>query len=203
VVQAGRIRQYRSLRSVDEAVAAIFDAQRARRRLRNTLVILMSDNGVMWGEHRVLGKYVPYQGATRVPLAMAWPARLGGGRKDPRIALNIDIPVTIAAAAEATIDPADGRNLLRWWERTGFVLEAARARVPGDDGTNAEHPAYCGWRTGRYLFVHYANGREELYDYAHDPWELHDRRGTRPELQRRLRRHARAACQPVPPGFGW
>jgi N-acetylglucosamine-6-sulfatase len=202
-IHSARVRQYRSLRSVDEAVAAFLDAQRARRRLHNTLVILVGDNGIMWGDHRAQGKFVPYKGATRVPLAIAWPARLAGGRQDQRIALNIDIPVTIADAAGAPHDPAHGRSLLRWWRRTGFVLEASRARVHDANGTNVGRPAYCGWRTRRHLFVRYANGREELYDYVKDPWELQDRRGRRPVLQARLRSRAREACQPTPPGFDW
>jgi N-acetylglucosamine-6-sulfatase len=202
-VQKFRVQQYRTLRSVDDAFSAMLDAQRTRRRLANTLIVFIGDNGVMWGEHRVLGKFVPYRGATRIPLAMAWPAGLPEGRVDGRLALNIDVPVTIAAAAGATHDDVAGRDLLQGWDRTGFLLEAGASRFPGGNGTNVERPAYCGWRTARYLFVHYGNGREELYDYALDPWELRDRRGTRPELQARLRRHAREACQPVPPGFSW
>ena len=202
-IQRQRVLEYRSLRAVDEAVAALLDAQRARGRLRNTLVIVLSDNGQMWGEHRVTGKFVPYRGATTIPLALAWPARLAGGRRD-RIALNIDVPVTIAAAARAPHDPVAGRNLLERWSRAGFLLEAARVGSAFDqNGTNVVRPAYCGWRTRRYLFVRYANGREELYDYAKDPWELQDRRGRRPDLQALLRRKTRAACQPVPPRFHW
>jgi hypothetical protein len=122
---------------------------------------------------------------------------------DARLALNIDIPVTIAAAAGAGHADVAGRNLLRRWKRRGFVLEASGAKAPGSNGTNVTRPAYCGWRTARYLFVHYANGREELYDYRRDPWELQDRRGTAPDLQRSLRRRARDACRPVPPRFRW
>jgi hypothetical protein len=125
----------------------------------------------------------------------------GGVRS--RLALNIDIPVTIAAAARAAHDDVAGRSLLEYWQRSGFVLEAVAAHYPGPNGTNVERPAYCGWRTPRFLFVHYGNGREELYDYANDPWELNDQRGTRPQLQRSLRRHARDACRPEPPGFNW
>ena len=199
-----RVKQYRALRAVDEAVAAMLAAQRARRNLRNTLVIVVGDNGLMWGEHRVQGKFVPYRGATRVPLAIAWAAGMAQGREDHRLALNVDLAPTIADAARAPHAPVAGRSLLDRWNRGGFVLEASRVTVaPGANGTNVVRPAYCGWRTARYLFVRYANGREELYDYAKDPWELQDRRGTRPLLQTQLRRRTRAACQPVPPGFHW
>jgi N-acetylglucosamine-6-sulfatase len=200
-----RVRQYRALRSVDEAVAAMLDAQRAKRRLRNTLLVFLSDNGLMWGEHRVNGKFVPYNGAARIPLAFAWPARVPAGRVDRRLALNIDVPATIAAAAEAPHEDVAGRSLLRRWKRWGFVLEAAGTLVPGPNGTNVQRPPYCGWRTPRFLFTHYGNGREELYDYAHDRWELTDVRGLARyrDRQRSLRRRARVACHPVPPGFSW
>lgn len=202
-IQDLRVRQYRTLRSVDEAVAAILDVQRARHRLRNTLLVVLSDNGLFWGDHRALGKFLPYSAATRIPMAIAWPARLPEGGVDARLALNIDIPVTIAAAAGAPHADVAGRNLLRRWKRGGFVLEAKGAKARGSNGTNVTRPPYCGWRTARYLFVHYANGREELYDYSRDPWELQDRRGTAPDLQRSLRRRAREACRPVPPRFTW
>jgi N-acetylglucosamine-6-sulfatase len=202
-IHDARIRMYRSLRSVDGAIAAILDLQRTRRRLRNTLLIFLSDNGVMWAEHRAMGKFLPYQGATRIPMAMAWPATLSGGRVDRRLALNIDVAGTVAAAASAPHPDVAGRNLIQRWERSGFVLEAGGTEAFRGNGTNVGRPPYCGWRTRRYLFVHYGNGREELYDYARDPWELRDRRGTAPDVQRRLRRRAREACVPEPPGFNW
>jgi N-acetylglucosamine-6-sulfatase len=205
-VDAYRANQYRSLQAVDRAVQAIVEAQRERSRLRNTLLIVMSDNGEMWGEHRVIGKFVPYDSATRVPLAIRWTRRLGaGGGRDNGLALNLDVPVTIAAAAHASTDPVEGRDLLGHRRRKGFVLEAALAKSPGDNGTNVNRPAYCGWRTHRYLFVRYANGRREFYDYAIDPYELTDRhrsRGYR-RVEHRLLHRTRVACDPPPPNFRW
>jgi N-acetylglucosamine-6-sulfatase len=205
-IDAYRANQYRSLQAVDRAVQAMIQVQRERSRLFNTMFIVMSDNGDMWGEHRILGKFVPYDAATRVPLSIRWTKRLGsGGGTDTRLALNLDVPVTIAAAAHATTDPVEGLNLFGDRRRRGFVLEAAVAKVPGDNGTNVARPPYCGWRTMRYLFVRYGNGRQELYDYERDPFELKDRRGADAyaRVKHRLRRRARVACDPPPPGYGW
>src|SRR5262249_25680403 len=146
--------------------------QKARHRMRNTILIVMSDNGDMWGEHRVLGKFVAYDSATRVPMAIRWSKRVHAGSTDHRIALNVDIPVSIAAAARASTDPAEGRNLFASGDRSGFVVEAARARAGGGNGTNVTRPAYCGWRTLRYLWVRYADGTREFYDDVKDPYEL-------------------------------
>jgi N-acetylglucosamine-6-sulfatase len=204
-VDAYRANQYRSLQAVDRAVRKIIEAQKARSRLRNTLIIVLSDNGDMWGEHRVLGKFVPYDAATRVPLAIRWTKRIPAGTTDHRIALNLDVPVTIAAAAHVATDPVEGRDLLGSRRRSGFVLEATAAKSPGGNGTNVTRPAYCGWRSLRYLFVRYANGRQELYDYAKDPYELTDRHasGVYAGVKHTLRHRTRLACSPPPPGYHW
>jgi arylsulfatase A-like enzyme len=203
-VHQARVDQYRALRAVDDAVKAIIGLQRHRFRFHNTLFIVISDNGVMWGEHRLTGKAVPYASATRVSLAIRWSGHVAQGVVDGRLALNLDVPVTIAAAAEAVHDEVAGRNLLQRWGRNGFVLEAngGRLRVPGGF---VVRPAYCGWRTRRYLFVKYANGLSELYDYARDPYELRNRARTASyqAVKASLRSRARASCRPPPHGFSW
>jgi arylsulfatase A-like enzyme len=200
-----RAQQYRSLQAVDRAVHRIVRVQKERSRLRNTMIVVLSDNGDMWGEHRIIGKFVPYDSATRVPLAIRWTKRIKAGIETDRIALNLDIPVTIAAAAHAPTDPVEGRNLLGGRRRRGFVLEASASRSSGGNGTNVTRPAYCGWRTLRYLYVRYANGREELYDYAKDPFELADRHAATAlaDVKHRLRHRTRLACAPRPPGYTW
>jgi N-acetylglucosamine-6-sulfatase len=205
-VDAYRANQYRSLQAVDRVVARMIRVQRARKRLGNTLFIVLSDNGDMWGEHRALGKFLPYDAATRVPLVVRWSKRLPrGGAVDHRLALNLDVPVTVAAAAHASTGRVEGRDLLAHARRHGFVMEASRAKSPGDNGTNVTRPAYCGWRTLRYLWVRYANGRQEFYDYARDPYELTDRHRAPAyaAVRHRLRHHARVACDPPPPGYSW
>lgn len=200
-----RARQYRSLRAVDDALRVIMDVQRDRSRLQDTLLIVVSDNGIMWGEHRVIGKFVPYASATRVPLVIRWPGRVAPGVVDSRLALNIDIPATIAAAAGADAGSIDGINLLSTQRRYGFVIEAGESTPGGSNGTNVFRPAYCGWRTNRYLYVRYATGLTELYDYARDPYELRNRSrlASYQEVKSRLQSRAQAACQPPPPGFSW
>lgn len=204
-IDAGRRNAYRSLQAVDRMVHAIIEEQKARSRLRNTIIVVMSDNGEMWGEHRIRGKFVPYDSATRVPIAIRWTRRVPAGVTDDRIALNLDIPVTIAAAAHASTDPVEGLDLFGDRRRRGFVLEASAAHSRGSNGTNVTRPAYCGWRSLRYLYVRYGNGREELYDYWKDPYELTDRHAARSlaDVKRRLRQRARLACAPPPPGYRW
>ena len=66
---------------------------------RNTLVVYVSDNGYLWGEHNLEGKDEPYVQSTKVPLMMRWPNHTQPGVGDERFALNIDIAPTILEAA--------------------------------------------------------------------------------------------------------
>lgn len=188
--------QVATLRAVDDAVADLVRALAERGRLHNTLFVFTSDNGYLWGEHGMVGKDAPYDAALRVPLVVRWDARLPAGTVDRRLALNVDLARTLTAAAGTSMS-TDGLDLLGDHRRGGFPIEAAA----GYGG----RPAYCGWRTRRWMFVRYANGTAELYDYRRDPFELRDRAGDRGvhRVQARLRAKAMAHCRPTPPGFGW
>ena len=61
----------------------MLDALEAKGNISNTLIIYASDNGQLWGEHRYVGKNVPYWRATEVPLYMRWDGRLAAGTGPP------------------------------------------------------------------------------------------------------------------------
>ena len=189
--------QDRALRAVDDAVAEVLRSLRRTNRLHNTLFIFMSDNGLMRGEHGITGKHVPYDAATRIPMVVRWDGHVAPGTRDSRLALNVDVAATVTSAAGVSMD-TDGLDLLGAARRGGFPMEAIGKHATG-------RPAYCGWRTQRYLFVHYANGEEELYDYRVDSRERVNRAADPAyrDVARNLRADARRGCDPVPPGFSW
>ena len=92
--------QIRMLRTVDSEVEQIRQALDARGDLDNTIVVYMSDNGLLLGEHRLEGKRLPYTEATSVPFAMAAPGRIPAGTVDTRLVSNVDVAPTILAAAD-------------------------------------------------------------------------------------------------------
>ena len=196
-MEAVRDGQDRSLLAVDDAVDRVVRALRESGRLHNTLFLFMSDNGLLRGEHGLTGKHVPYDAATRVPMVLRWDARVPRGTVDRRLALNVDVAATLSAATGVPM-ATEGLDLLGPQTRAGFPVEAIGKRSLG-------RPAYCGWRTARYLYVRYADREEELYDYAVDPLEEVNRAGdpTYARTLRALRRHAREDCSPTPPGFSW
>ncbi len=197
-----RVDQYRTLLSVDRAVARLLQALAATGRLDHTLVVLTSDNGLAWGEHRWWKKEVPYEESIRVPLVVRYDPLVGAARTESRLALNIDLAPTVAEVAGVATPPTDGRSLVpllagrpvRW--RRDFLVEHLEGRNPV--------PTYCAVRGERFKYVRYATGEEELYDLAADPHEL-ENRAADPRLARvraAMDRRLGQLCQPPPPGFG-
>lgn len=188
--------QTRSLLAVDEAVRSLVDTLRTTGRMRDTFFVFMSDNGYLWGEHGLIGKDVPYDAALRIPLVLRWDGHVPAGRVDRRLALNLDLAGTIARVS-GTEMTTDGLDLLHERRRGGFVVEATHGY--------AGRPAYCGWRTKRHLYVRFADGRTELFDYRNDPAEQLNLAGERSVrgLEKRLAAKARRGCVPEPPGFDW
>jgi arylsulfatase A-like enzyme len=193
--------QARSLLGVDRAVGAILDALERTGRLRNTLLVFSSDNGILHGEHRWTKKEAPYEESIRVPLVLRWDAAGWSAGSEPGgLALNIDLAPTIAEAAGVELE-ADGRSLLPLLEgraagwREDFLIEHMENENP--------IPTYCAVRTRTWIYVRYATGEEELYDLAVDPFELENLArapAAREELEA-LRARLRELCTPQPPGL--
>ncbi len=180
-----------TLRSVDELVGRVLKHVD----LTNTLVIYMSDNGVMWGEHRLKGKNVPYRWATEVPLFMRWDGVIEPGRPSG-IVTNADVGATVLdAAGVPDAFPTDGDTVFNGTTE----ISTMEAKV------SPRRPSYCGARTERYLFIEYESGQRELYDYQRDPLELENRSKLRryADVQHELRRAAKELCSPPPGSFTW
>ncbi|MGH3040222.1 MAG: sulfatase family protein [Gaiellaceae bacterium] len=183
--------QLEALLAVDDAVATILDELEASGRLADTLIVLTSDNGYAWGEHRRAGKIAPYEESIRVPLVMRWDAGGLTSGEDRRLALNVDLAPTIADAVGIRAPGAEGRSLLSGFTRRGFLFEA---RQPG-----VNVPAYCAFRES-WKYVQYTTGEEELYHLGRDPFELTNvARTHRPLVMSYRGRVRRSKCRP--PGY--
>jgi N-acetylglucosamine-6-sulfatase len=187
-------RRIESLQSVDDGVARTLAALDEEGELDNTLILFISDNGYLIGEHRASGKNMGYEESLQVPLLMRGPGIPAGVRNDQTVS-TVDLAPTIAAAAHARpgLD-VDGRNLLpvakgkkRGWET--ILIQA---------GPNSRHTGgwlFRGVRTSRYTYMRRSkSGDVELYDRRRDPYELHNLAGdpayarTEAELRMRLQR---------------
>lgn len=113
LIDEGYRSRMRTLLAVDELVAGVDAALAETGAAENTVVVIVSDNGFHFGEHRVAwGKVTPYDESTRVPLIVAGPGIAPGSTVD-RLAINVDLAPTIAGLAGIET-PAfvDGRSLI-------------------------------------------------------------------------------------------
>jgi arylsulfatase A-like enzyme len=189
-----RDRTGESLRAVDEAVGRIIKVLGPR--MDNTLFIYMSDNGLMWGEHRMKLKNKPHRWSTEVPLIVRWDGHIAPGSV-PALATNVDMTDTILdAAGIPNALKTEGISLLKG-TRKALVLEA---------NASNERPAYCGVRLKNWMYVEYSdNAGSELYNYRHDPLELSNITDDPAVAAKKakLRSLAVTLCSPTPPGFNW
>ncbi|HEY7873776.1 MAG TPA: sulfatase [Actinomycetota bacterium] len=180
-----RTRQHRTLMSVDDMVGDLVRTLRAAGELDETYIFYISDNGLMWGEHGLAGKAVPYMPAVSVPFLMRAP---GGpkGFEDERLVANIDIAPTImdAAGLQATNAPMDGHSLLdAAISRDRLLLEYYDEKKPGGESRFAA-PSWASIQTFDSQFTEYYSPTDhatlqarELYDLVADPYQLVNRLG--------------------------
>lgn len=168
-----RQRMLRSLMSVDDLVGSLFRTLKADDEARDTLVVFLSDNGFLFGEHGLSDKSLPYTNSIGVPMMLRWPAHVTAGERDPRIAANIDIAPTLLEAAGIRPDaryPLDGQSLLEPSGRTHLLTEFWRL----DDYFV---PSWASLLTRTFQYVEYfaedgSITEREYYDLAVDPWQL-------------------------------
>ena len=102
--------------------ARIVRRWRHTKRLSNTMIVFMSDNGYMWGEHRAYFKAKPYEEAMRVPMVVRYDPWTTAARTESHVVLNLDLAQTFAGLGDARVtgrggteppapDPGGGRGM--------------------------------------------------------------------------------------------
>jgi arylsulfatase A-like enzyme len=162
-----------SLRSVDDAVAAVIRTLRRTGELRDTVLVFASDNGYLLGEHGLNQKIFGYEESIRVPLLMAGPGIPAGQIRDQLVGLA-DVPTTLLdlAGVRPRLEP-DGASLVPMLRDPSvghgrhLLLEAGGWPFKDQDRL------YTGIRTsdGRVL-LRYWDGWVETYDLTTDPFQL-------------------------------
>ena len=108
----------RMIEAMDAQIGRVLETLDANGLTENTIVIFTSDNG---GERFAdtwpfTGKKTELlEGGLRIPMVIAWPARIAPGRTSDQVAISMDWLPTLLAAAGAASDPSyppDGMNLL-------------------------------------------------------------------------------------------
>ncbi|MBI2939976.1 MAG: sulfatase-like hydrolase/transferase, partial [Chloroflexi bacterium] len=202
---------------VDKHVGRVLDRLEALGLAEDTIVVYTSEHGDMLGEHRMIMKCVPYEGAVRVPLiirAPGLPARriatpVSQVDLVPTLLDLLDLPVPghvqgtslVPLLTDGDIAPDDATVVVEWSGLEGLPGWGGYwARLPRTGplrSLTADQLGPVDWRSIRRgpwkLNVH-LTGEHELYSLREDPGELHNairdpgREGIVRSLYGRLRR---------------
>lgn len=164
---------YRMIAGVDMEITKIRAQLKAKGLDKNTVIIVMGDNGHFLGERQMAGKWLMYDNSVRVPLIVYDP-RIDNHQDIDQMALNIDVPATIADLANA---PAPAN----WHGKSLMPIVTGKASTMDRDTVLIEHlwefehiPPSEGVRTADWKYFRYVNDKssEELYNLNKDPREI-------------------------------
>ncbi|HEU4565395.1 MAG TPA: sulfatase, partial [Gemmatimonadaceae bacterium] len=175
-----------SIAYLDDEVSRLLGDLARSGELRNTLVVITSDHGELFGAHGLTGHgnslYLPL---LRVPLVMMMPSRVPAG-------VRVDTAVTLRDLAATIVDlaglggspPVPGKSLARFWGGTASDAAPSPLLSEVEKGINTppEHPVSRGDMrsliTMPWHYIRNGDGREELYDIVSDPAERRDLSGS-------------------------
>ncbi len=170
-----RTRYEESITYLDSEVGILLRSLEVRGLLENTVVVITSDHGEEFGEHRrYLHQTDVYFTQVHVPLLISFPGHVPEGRR-------VEIPVSLRdlgatildLTGVANPDSIPGRSLASSW-KSG----SAPSSVPVLSTLQAPQGTQASITTGRYQYLRLSRGQERLYDYTTDPEEQQDLSGT-------------------------
>jgi N-acetylglucosamine-6-sulfatase len=179
---------HRTLSAVDDSLGRVRSQLASAGLDDNTVIILMGDNGFMFGEHGLIDKRNAYEESMRVPLLAVAPGRFAAGQVVEEMVANIDIaPSVLAMAGIEQPDHYDGMNFSRLPKPAAEAkgMAAPPNELAWRDTLSYEYywefnypqtPTVFALRTDRYKYIQYHGvwDTEELYDLVADPQEAHN-----------------------------
>lgn len=199
---------YASVSFMDHQVGRLLDALNRLKLADRTIVVFLSDNGFLLGQHGQWQKMSLFEESARVPLIIAAPGTRARGQASPVPVELLDVYPTLAGLCG--LDPPvglEGRSLQGLLDDPGAGLDEAAAwtQVVRHEGQQR----YFGRsvRTARWRYVEWDDGRRglQLYDHLNDPGEHRNlagdpvHAGTVAELAARLRQGFPQAGPPARP----
>jgi len=169
---------YRMITEIDDEIALIRKQLKAKGMDKNTIIIVMGDNGYFLGDRQLADKWLMYDVSIRIPLIIFDP-RVNHSSTIDDMVLNIDITKTIVDMAGIAIpNEYQGESLLPLLSKQNAHLNR--------DAILVEHlwdlpdiPSSEGIRTDRWKYFRYRliTAPEELYDLKNDPMEKNNLAG--------------------------
>jgi arylsulfatase A-like enzyme len=181
-----------TLAYLDAELGRLFAGLEALGQLENTVVVITSDHGEQFGEHRMmLHSSSLYTQVLHVPLMISYPGQVPEDVRVPQFVSLRDLSATIFDLSGVTQPPDfPGASLREYWGSNSknisdrpLLSEVTRTHAPLPEW----YPAGKGAMKsivfqGRHYIRNYGDGREELYDLSVDREEMTDLAPSHPEL---------------------
>ncbi len=166
---------FRMIAGIDLEIAKIRAELKKKGLDKNTVIIVMGDNGYFLGERQLADKWMMYDNSIRVPLIIYDP-RTPKHQDVDEMALNVDIPATI-------LDMAGLNQPKNYHGKSLLPIVSGKRKTMNRDTVLIEHlwefvsiPPSEGIRTNDWKYFRYVNDKswEELYDLKNDPQEINN-----------------------------
>jgi arylsulfatase A-like enzyme len=159
--------QLLTLRSLDRNIKRIIAKLDEKNLLDKTVIVFLSDNGKLWGEHRMTSKNSFYDEASRVPFGLRYPPLVPFPYIEETPVANIDIAPTLYDLARIPVPPnVDGESLVPLLltgenRREGVLIEGWPGRGH-----------YAAYHRGDFVYAETGGDKAEFYDLIKDPYQL-------------------------------
>ena len=150
------------VRWTDEQLGRVLDALDQGAHAKNTIVVLFSDHGYHLGEKQRWSKFSLWERTTRVPLIISVPGGLKAKTNQPVELLSL-YPTLIDLCGLPANPKLEGVSLRSLLEDPKADWNHVAISTLGQNN----HAV----RDGRWRYIRYADGSEELYDHQGDPNE--------------------------------
>lgn len=177
---------------LDHEVGRVLDSLARRGVLDQTIVVVTSDHGELFGEHDLRGHanslYLP---VLAVPLLIRFPGAVPEGRRiGDLVTLRETAATLLDLAGVHRLDGIPGRSLARYWQGSpapaDVIADLVRSHERDSTLPNAKGPMVSRLDDSLH-YIRDGRGREELYAYRTDSLELHNlaaQPGHQADLQR-------------------
>lgn len=173
-----KMEYHRTITAVDDSVGRVRAWLKDNNLDENTVVMLMGDNGFLFGEHGLIDKRNAYEESMRVPLLATGPG-FEKGKVVKEVVANLDIAPTMLSLAgvespahfqgRSFTKLANGEKLDKPWNNEFAYEYFWEFNFPHTPTTFAV-------RTDKYKLIQYHGiwDQEELYDMVNDPKEMNN-----------------------------